>query len=125
MLGRRFLLRAAAFVFLLVAAAGTAAAQVYESFASERTSIISRSKLQLGPVYLIPVVQFGFEHDSNIYGINLDRGPVQDYSAGLSVPLSAHVLAGNWLIMSLGYTPSYDYYFRVESERAFNHGLSL
>jgi hypothetical protein len=74
---------------------------------------------------MIPGIRFGFEHDSNIYGINLERGPVPDYSTSLALDLNTHWLAGNWLIMSLGYAPSYDFYFQVKSERAFNQILSL
>jgi hypothetical protein len=123
--GRRFLIIAAAFLFIVFFSANPAPGQSYEAFAAARSSIVSRAKLKIGPFYIIPGIEIGLGHDNNIYGISNFQGPVQDYAVSLSIPLSAHWPAGDWLILSFAYAPAYEYYFQIDTERAFNSVLSL
>jgi hypothetical protein len=108
----------------MVCFSNAAHAQDYQTFRSERESILSNAKWRFGPFFVFPGLQLGLGHDSNIYG-TYAATPVPDYVATVSLPFSFHLVFGNLLILSFSETPSYDYYFEHRTERSFNNSYSL
>ncbi len=112
--------------FVLVFSPCSAWSQEYQTFRWERESIENRTRWQVGPFRLVPVIRFrDIGYDNNVYRQRGPDEPIADFTATLSPEIEISVLYKNWLILKLRENPEYVYFAKEARERSLNNRFSL
>lgn len=99
--------------------------QSHTPFREEMEGIRTKSKWNLGPLWIDPSLHFDLSYDNNIYGTYRGQTPVADYVGTLGVPINIYLPFRDRLLLTFTDVPEYLYFFRVSSENSFNNSYFL
>jgi len=118
-------LRALVAVTLIAVSWTSAPGQTYRNFRDELDEIMTRAKLRIGPLRLLPKLQLqNLGYDDNVYFRNPEEGPVGDYTGSLSPEIRAYLLLGRSLILSFTENPEYLYFAKETHLRTFTNSYA-
>jgi len=100
--------------------------QEYRTFRWEKENVENRTRYQLGPFRIYPVIRLReIGYDDNVYRQRDPDGPVSDFTATFSPEVQVFVLYKNWLILQMRENPEYAFFANETRERSLNNRFSL
>ena len=111
--------------FVLLSLTTKGFSQGYQSFNEELSQIEENTKWRIGPFRIFPRILFrNVGYDNNVYRQHDAINPVGDFTFTLALPITAHLLIRDWMILSFTTTPEYLFFAQQERERSFNISYS-
>jgi len=96
--------------------------QGYRSFNYEFNQIVENTKWRIGPFRIFPQILLrNVGYDNNVYRQPDYLNPIGDYTFTIGLPITAHLLVRDWMILSFTTTPEYVFFVQQERERSFNY----
>jgi hypothetical protein len=100
--------------------------QEYRTFRWEKENVENRTRYQVGPFRIYPVIRLReIGYDDNVYRQRDPDEPIADFTATFSPEVQVFVLYKNWLILQLRENPEYVFFAKEGRERSLNNRFSL